>query len=324
MSSPRADLDELPNRSAMSESGWDRLSSRAAIVPWRELRQTFIDAVSRGFSRWISPQQDHYRDQLLAAAGRFDHGVRLLSDLVPVATRARRLRVLDLGSGNGGVSIAFANDPNHIVYAVDLAPNPQARALRRAIPVPFRQIVADGAKMPVASGSMDLVLLIDVLEHLPFADAVGAEIMRVLRPGGRCIVLTPARVPILLGRDPHYGIGGLLLFPNEVQRFIVNHLFRRRIKAPSGQTHPAYDVEHIFWHAREVTRVFPGEKTVEVLYERSFSPPPGTWNWRWIRHPRWVLEKVRYELRRFQFGHIVIHKGSPEESVSTHDRYTTT
>jgi 2-polyprenyl-6-hydroxyphenyl methylase / 3-demethylubiquinone-9 3-methyltransferase len=40
-----------------------------------------------------------------------------------------------------------------------------------------------GADLPVAAGSVDVVLSVDVLEHVPDLDAVLAEIHRVLRPG---------------------------------------------------------------------------------------------------------------------------------------------
>jgi SAM-dependent methyltransferase len=313
---PAADLEELANRSAMPESSWAELDARPAIVPWRRLRNDFIEAVAAEFSGWISPDQPHFRDQLLVAVGRFDHGVRLLYDVVPPV--AGPLRVLDIGSGNGGVSLAFANDPNHIVYGLDLVPNVHARSIRQRIPVPIVPVVGDGSALPFASDSLDLVLLIDVLEHMRAPREAAVEIMRVLRPGGRCILLTPPRIPLLFRPDPHYGIRGLLLFPNGVQRQIVNRLFRRRIHTPSGDEQPAYDVEHIYWHPAGIARLFPGPKTVDVLYDRAFHPPGG-FRWWMIRRPEFAWNEIRYRLRRWSFGHLIIHKGELEEGT-TYDR----
>lgn len=291
------DRDELARRSAMSESAWAALDERPARVPWRELRGAFIDAATRDFASWIAADQPHFREQLINAAGRFDHGARLLFDLF---ARGERTRVLDIGAGNGGVSIAFANDPRHVVYALDIVPNMQARALRTELAMPVQAMVGDGGRLPFASNSIDAVLLIDVIEHLRRPAAVAAEIMRVLRPGGRCIVTTPARVPLLFRRDPHYGVPALLLLPNEVQRFVVDRILRMR---------PAYDVEHIYWHVDEVTRLFPGGKSVDVLYAKTFQPP-GRFTWWMLRRPGWAWREIEYRLRGFAFGTIVITRAA--------------
>jgi SAM-dependent methyltransferase len=47
------------------------------------------------------------------------------------------------------------------------------------------------AGLPCASGSADLLLLSELLEHLPDAAPLLRECYRVLRPGGRVVVTTP-------------------------------------------------------------------------------------------------------------------------------------
>ena len=48
------------------------------------------------------------------------------------------------------------------------------------------------AKIPLDDASMDVVSALAVLEHLRDPVAFLAEVLRVLRPGGHCIVTTPA------------------------------------------------------------------------------------------------------------------------------------
>ncbi len=53
-------------------------------------------------------------------------------------------------------------------------------------------ILADARAVPVASGTADLVTMLDVVEHLTPAelDAALGEAMRILRPGGRLLIHT--------------------------------------------------------------------------------------------------------------------------------------
>lgn len=91
---------------------------------------------------------------------------------------------LHLGCGRdlGGMLALF---PKSIrVVGVD----PDATALQE---YPGEAYEADGAAMPFADESFDLVFSEYVLEHLAQPQAVFAEVARVLRPGGRFIALAP-------------------------------------------------------------------------------------------------------------------------------------
>lgn len=46
-------------------------------------------------------------------------------------------------------------------------------------------------KLPFPDGTFDTVLATDVLEHIPVPEQVWAEMARVMKPGGRCIVGVP-------------------------------------------------------------------------------------------------------------------------------------
>lgn len=57
-------------------------------------------------------------------------------------------------------------------------------------------IFGDASKLPVASESIDTVLLLDVLEHIPDAHSAMQEIRRVLKPDGKLIVQMPFIYPL--------------------------------------------------------------------------------------------------------------------------------
>jgi SAM-dependent methyltransferase len=57
-------------------------------------------------------------------------------------------------------------------------------------------IVADAYNMPFENGSVDTVLMTEVLEHLEVPAKALAECQRILRPGGHLILTTPFSWPL--------------------------------------------------------------------------------------------------------------------------------
>jgi SAM-dependent methyltransferase len=60
---------------------------------------------------------------------------------------------------------------------------------------PNVDIVADATALPIHSSSIDTVLLISLLEHVPNPDGVIQETHRVLKPGGKFFCYVPFIVP---------------------------------------------------------------------------------------------------------------------------------
>lgn len=90
-------------------------------------------------------------------------------------------RVVDVGGGPGR-AIRRLDLPERIV--VDAAPG----MLRRARSHGLAAIAGDAGRLPLATESIDAMLIVDALHHMPQVDAVFAEAARVLRPGGVLVV----------------------------------------------------------------------------------------------------------------------------------------
>ena len=60
---------------------------------------------------------------------------------------------------------------------------------------PLVDLVGDGAHLPFASSTFDMVLCTQVLEYIPRPETVIAELHRVLKPGGSLLLSAPAVFP---------------------------------------------------------------------------------------------------------------------------------
>lgn len=290
----------LPGTGA-NPSLWSEMASVPAWHAWSDVRHSFLETVQVSLGPWLDPDQPYLQDQLAFALGRFDEGagfVRYFESSNPGLVPPPR-DVLDIGTGNGGVAFAFANSPHYRVSAIDVGQNQVLIQMARTKKLPVRYALASGHDLPYPAESFDIALLIDAIEHISRPRRLGEEIVRILRPGGVCLVTTPARLRYLFAPDPHYGVRYLVGLPNSLQRFVVNRIAGRRIVSPDGNSWPAYDVEHLYWHVQEIARLFPGPKRVDVLFAQ---PPIGgalfTSGW-WRR-----------KLRNFLFDHVLIYKAT--------------
>src|SRR6266436_2391423 len=100
------------------------------------------------------------------------------------------LDALDAGCGTGFLSFELAAR-GHRVTGVDFAPAMLAEARRKAAErsASIRFEEADAEQLPFAPGSFGLVISRHLLWTLPHPEAAIDEWVRVLRPGGRLVVV---------------------------------------------------------------------------------------------------------------------------------------
>lgn len=100
--------------------------------------------------------------------------------------------ILDVGSGAGQISnhlLKFA-DPDASITCFDLSPEMLRRARQRLKSSRPTYLAADLSHLPFADESFDCVTCGYVLEHLPDPRTGLAELSRVMKPGGRMLLLT--------------------------------------------------------------------------------------------------------------------------------------
>ena len=114
-------------------------------------------------------------------------------DVVAQRREVRRLlaprpgeHIVDIGAGPGFLAAEMATEGARVV-AVD--PSASMRELARARGVDFAIEDGSAEALPLPDGSVDAAVATQVLEYVPDVPGALAEIRRVVRPGGRVLLL---------------------------------------------------------------------------------------------------------------------------------------
>ena len=175
----------------------------AAIEPWLQ-HMTWRRDYERWRERRIN-QEDYQQERL--------------DQLSEYVGPLQGLRLLDLGAGMGGFAVATALAGAKVTaceYNPAYCRIIELRAARHGLPLPTFN--AAGEALPFPSGSFDCVVAWDVLEHVRSPVEMLAEIRRVLRPDGWCLLTAINRRAWV---DPHYHIRGLNWLPRPLAEAII-------------------------------------------------------------------------------------------------------
>lgn len=177
----------------------------AAIDPWLEHMRWRADfAEWREGRLWQEKKQrrtlDHLRSFLRFAdqSNGNGHARPQSSDVL-----SGRL-ILDLGCGMGGLTTALALEGASVQpldFNRDYCRITRLRGTRYGLRL--QPVNAAGEHLPFADGRFDLVVCMDVLEHVSDPEKLISEISRCLKPGGLCQLTAINRFAF---RDPHYHV----------------------------------------------------------------------------------------------------------------------
>jgi 2-polyprenyl-3-methyl-5-hydroxy-6-metoxy-1,4-benzoquinol methylase len=115
--------------------------------------------------------------------------------------------VLDIGGGTGKTSRFFGlQDNRNKLHLVDISS--QAVDLANGAGICAQEVNIEASSLPFEAGVFDLVLCMEVIEHLMKPEFVISEAYRVLKPGGLLFISTPNltalgdRILLFLGQRP--------------------------------------------------------------------------------------------------------------------------
>ena len=176
-----------------------------------EYRSSPVDLLNTGDSGGEFAYLNSHRDSY----------VRTVRDINLFCGNAGHIkRVLEIGSFLGPVSFALKRI-GYDVQALDIPEFHKSNTLQALYEkngVPFCGLNLRCAKLPYESGSLDAVIMCEVLEHLNFNPLpVLQEINRILKPGGLIYIGMPNqswlrhRLRLLFGRSIHNTIDDFFL-----------------------------------------------------------------------------------------------------------------
>jgi SAM-dependent methyltransferase len=147
---------------------------------------------------------------------------------------------VDVGCGDGSATaVAMARcklTPGADVSIIGLDWSCAALDLARRRGVSVARASIAGAGLPLASGSVDVVIMSELIEHVVDTDAALEEAARILTPGGRLLLSTPNlaawynRILLAIGVQPLFSEVSLRGIYGRPGRVVAGHLrlFTRR------------------------------------------------------------------------------------------------
>lgn len=139
------------------------------------------------FARW-SESYDRSILQLLL----FRPSHRAMIRRIKTVAGDRPIRVLDVGCGTGVFAARMREAlPGTQVWGVDLVSGMLTKGIERwrHHAANVQPVQGDSERLPFAEGSFDFVTCANSFHHYPHQDRAVAELHRVLRPGGRLLLI---------------------------------------------------------------------------------------------------------------------------------------
>ena len=154
---------------------------------------------------------------------------RLVCDILATFRPLEGLKILDVGCGKGGTSLALAERGAQIA-AIDFNPKrvEKFRQQVTAASVDLSIEVGNAQNLNFPNEAFDCILLQDVLEHLPHPEKAIQEINRVLKRNGLVYLSAPNRwSPLNFISDPHWNLPVVSVLPRSAVAYFITNIVHR-------------------------------------------------------------------------------------------------
>ncbi len=181
-----------------------------------EVRENFSAA-------WLDPTHPNYNRWKRSRELSIERG-KFVKSVIAQYKQCERLSVLDLGSGEGGTAAVFSE--NNFVVSLDLS---FLRLKRQSELKENKNLINSNALLlPFKNNSFDVIILQDVIEHVPDGFQLLNHLHKILKDNGKIYLSTPNRFSFVnLLSDPHWGLPLIsLLKRGQIKYFL--RIFRKK------------------------------------------------------------------------------------------------
>ena len=188
-----------------------------------EITESYLERIEKSLPS--SANRNYTKWKRYASSG-IERGL-ILKGIISKFAPIDGAKILDVGSGDGGISIAFGKSNQTEVIGIDLN---SARVKTSIIGAKEEKaasdfLVANGSNLPFKQCFFDIIICNDVIEHVQNPKKLLSELHRSLRDGGVLYICAPNGFsPYSIIRDAHYGIFGLSLMPYNIGKFYVTKI----------------------------------------------------------------------------------------------------
>jgi len=227
---------------------------------------------------WLNESHPNFNRWQQARNLSIERGIFVRS-VINQKIKTSNLKILDLGSGEGGTSKVFSDD--NFVVSLDLSlirlqrqkeivissessnekssRNNRNGFLSRQIGIEMinpELVNGSALQIPFANHSFDLIIIQDVIEHLINTSDFYSEVKRVLRMNGVVYLSTPNKLSVFnFITDPHFGLPVLSLLKREsIKKYFLKY-FRKDDynRTDIAQLSSLKELENLFINDFEIT-----------------------------------------------------------------------
>ena len=208
----------------------------------------------------LSFERDRLEQQLFDLESLFFHRKHLAVIEMPVS-KLKEKRVLEIGSGAGGHSAFFAFKGADM-FSIDITPERVVATGKKLDLIgngEYIALQADAECLPFPDDHFDIAYSNGVLHHTPQTEQAISEVYRVLKPGGRAVIMLYARDSFLYWFNLFF-LKGLLLG----NMFRSRNWLGKTTEWMSDEKQKVYNPETKVYSIGDIVRLFKSFDGVEI------------------------------------------------------------